>query len=291
MAFLERKIEVDLAYGTGTNGDGPPVVETLTGYRVSVNTKLAGGAGLNNAQIRIHGMSLSLMNKLSTMGMLPNAFRKNTVTVRAGDSVNGMAQIFQGTIQAAWADMLGAPEIAFNITGAAGLIEALLPIPPSSYPGSADAAVMLSNLAAQMNVAFENNGVSVILSKPYYPGSARAQALAIVQDAGIVWNGIENKVLAIWPAGAARGGLIPLISKSTGMVGYPTYTATGIVVTTTFNPTVRFGGQIQVESVLTPACGTWNVVTLVHDIEANVPSGKWFTQMQVSAPGYVVIPE
>jgi hypothetical protein len=217
-------------------------------------------------------------------------FRKNTVTVLAGDDVSGMAQVFQGTIIAAWADFMAAPEVAFNITGSAGLIEALLPIPASTYPGSADAAVILANLAGQMGLEFENSGVSVILSKPYFPGSARAQAQACADAARIEWV-IDNGTLAIWPRGGARKGLVPLVSPEAGMVGYPTYTATGIVVTTQFNPTVRFGGQIQVQSSLTPACGAWNVVTLVHDIEANMPGGKWFSQMQLAAPGYVIVPK
>lgn len=289
MPLIERKIDVIVAFGTGADGLGEGVAVTLSGHRVSASVNIAGGAGLGNAQVRIYGLTLSLMNQLSTVGKLPTMFRKNTVTVMAGDEVNGMAQIFQGTIIAAWADMMAAPDVAFNITAGAGLIEALLPIPASSYPGSADAAVILSNLAAQMGVAFENNGVSVILPKPYYAGSARAQALAVVEHAGIEWNGIENGVLAIWPRGGSRGGQIPLIEAGKNLVGYPTYTATGIVVTTEFNPVARFGGQVEVKSELTPACGTWNVLTLLHDVESQVPTGKWFSQMQLVAPGYVAV--
>lgn len=290
MALIHRKIDIVLTYGTDADGLGPGQAVTLSGHRVSVSATLAGGAGLGQTQVRIFGMSLSLMNQLSTIGKLPLQFRRNTITVIAGDEVNGMAQIFQGTVIAAWADLMSAPEVSFNITGSAGLIEALLPIPASSYPGTADAAVILANLASQMpDVSFENNGVSVILSTPYYPGSARAQAEAVVQAAGIEWNGIENGILAIWPRGGARKGLVPLVSPTSGLVGYPTYTATGIVITTIFNPVVRFGGQIQVASSLTPACGTWNIVTLVHDIESEVPNGKWFSQMQLAAPGIVVV--
>ncbi len=288
--LIQRKIDIVVTYGTGADGLGEGQAVTLTGHRVSANVTIAGGAGLGQAQVRIFGMSLSLMNQLSTVGKFPTAFRKNAVTIRAGDEVNGMAQIFQGTIIAAWADFMGAPEVAFNITGSAGLIEALLPIPPSSFPGTADAAVVIANLAQQMGLDFEGNGVSVILSTPYYPGSALAQAKACAEHAKLELV-IDNGVLAIWPKGGVRKGSVPLISPSSGMVGYPTYTATGIVVTTRFNPTVRFGEQIQVQSSLTPACGAWNVVTLVHDIEANMPGGKWFSQMQLAAPGYVVVPK
>ena len=289
MALLERKIDLVLTYGTGQKGDGPPTSVTLSGHRVSVVATIAGGASLGDAQIRVYGLSLSLMNQLSTTGMLPTMFRRNSVTVYAGDDVNGMTMVFQGTTIAAWADMLAAPDVVFNITALAGTYEALLPIAPSSYPNGAAAAVILKNIADQMGVKFENHGVSVILPKSYFPGSARAQAEACVQAARIEWNKIDKGVLAIWPRGGSIGGLISVVSPDTGMVGYPTYTATGIIVVTQFNPTIRFGAQVEVRSMLTPANHVWIVSTLIHDIEALVPGGKWFTQMQLGAIGQVVI--
>lgn len=292
MAFVERMIDVVLAYGTGQTGQGAAEkAVALSGYRVSAQISNSGGASLSQAQIRIFGMPLSLMNQFSTLGLLPTFFRKNSVTLLAGDVGSVPAQIFQGTVIAAWADFLGAPDVAFNITCLAGTTEALLPIAPSSYPGTADAAVILANLAGQMGVAFENSGVSALLSTPYYPGSAREQAKAVVAAARCEWNGIDNGVLAVWPKGGSRNGLAPVVSAETGMVGYPTYTATGLVVTTLFNPTIRFGAQVQVQSKLTPANGLWHVTSLDHDLEAIVPDGKWFTQMQLGALGIVSIPQ
>jgi len=40
------------------------------------------------------------------------------------------------------------------------------------------------------------------------------------------------KTLIIWPKGGSRGGSIPLVSRDTGMIGYPSYTQNGIVVST-----------------------------------------------------------
>ena len=290
MAFVERMIDVLLAYGTGTTGQG--VAEkavALSGYRVSAQITIAGGASLGQAQIRIYGLTPSVMNEFSTVGKLPTFFRKNSVTLLAGDVGSVPAQIFQGTVIAAWADFLGAPDVAFNITCLAGTTEALLPIAPSSYPGTADAAVILANLAGQMGVQFENSGVSAILSTPYYPGTALEQAKAVVAAARCEWN-LDKNVLAIWPRGGSRGGLVPVVSAETGMVGYPTYTATGIIATTLFNPTIRHGAKVEVQSKLPQANGTWRVDVLNHDIEALIPDGKWFTQMQLGALGYVSVP-
>jgi hypothetical protein len=288
--IAEHFIEIQLAYGTGADGMGEGKAVSLTGHRCSVSVTVAGGAGLGDAQVRIFGLSLSLMNELSTMGKLPNAFRRNTVTILAGDDPTALTKIFQGTIVAAWADFMAAPDVAFNITGSAGLLQALVPVAVSTYPGSADAAVILASLAAQMNLTFEGDGVSVILSKPYYAGSALAQAKACAEAAKLDIV-VDNGVLAVWPKGGARSGTIPIVSPTTGMVGYPTYTSTGIVVTSLFSPIVRFGEKVAVESSLTPACGVWKVVTLVHDIEANMPGGKWFSQFQLAAIDSVIAPK
>lgn len=280
MSFVHRQIVVVLQYV----GEA---AQTLTGHRVSVAASISGGAGMAQVQVRIFGMQFADMNKFSTIGQLPAAFKPNTITILAGNVGAQPSQIFQGTIQAAWLDMQSAPEVSFNITGLGGLIEALTNIPASSFPGSVDAAVVLKGLAAQAGLNFENNGVSVMLSRPNYPGSARDQIQSCISSAGIQ-GVIDNGTLAIWPRGGSRTGTAALISPSTGMVGYPTYTSTGVLVTTEFNPQVRFGALVQVESSLPQANGPWRVVNLVHDIEAEMPNGKWFTQMQLSKQDYVL---
>lgn len=280
MSFVHRQIQVVLQYV----GEA---AQTLTGHRVSVSAAISGGAGMAQVQVRIFGMQFSDMNKFSTIGQLPAAFKPNTITILAGNVGAQPAQIFQGTIQAAWLDMQAAPEVCFNISGLGGLIEALTNIPASSFPGSVDAAVVLKGMATQAGLNFENNGVSVMLSKPNYPGSARDQIQSCITAAGIE-GVIDNGTLAVWPRGGSRNGAIPIISAATGMVGYPTYTATGVLVTTEFNAQCRFGALVQVESTLPQANGTWKIVNLVHDIEAEVPSGRWFTQLQLTRQDYVL---
>lgn len=288
MSLIARKITVTLEYGTGADGQGPGESTTVSGHRVSATVRLAGGASMGQTEVRIYGLSLSLMNKLSTVGKLPLAIRRNIITIEAGDDKSGMSAIFKGTIQAAWADMLGAPEVAFNIQAFSGLVEAMQTIPGTSYPTGFDVAGAMKTLAGQMGLDFENSGVQATLPKSYYPFAAREQAAAIARDAGIDWV-IDNGTLAIWPKGGARAFARPRIAADSGMVGYPTYTGTGIVATTVFNPNIRFGATVEVDTILLPAKGIWNVLTLLHDIEAEVPGGKWFTQVQLTPPGYVFV--
>ncbi|MGA9869288.1 MAG: hypothetical protein WBQ75_22880, partial [Acetobacteraceae bacterium] len=166
--------------------------------------------------------------------------------------------------------------------GFVGLQDAMRPVPPTSYPGTPDAAVILAGLADQMGYAFENNGVSVILSQPYFPGTARTQALACAKAANIeMFIDDTSQTLAIWPKGGNRGGEIPLISKDTGMVGYPAYSGgQQMRVTTLYNPSIRFGGQVKVQSSITPADGEWTVNKITHHLESMMPGGEWFTYLE-----------
>ena len=287
MSLIHRKISLTLEYV------GQDAVK-LSGLRASVNCAISGGAGLATADIQVFGLTLSRMNEFSTVGLLPTAFRPNNVIIEAGDDVNGMAKIFEGTIQSAWADFNAAPEVSFNIAALGGLAESLMLIPPSSFPGSVDAANVIEGLAAQMGRGFENNGVSVILSKPCYPNCALQQAKACASAADINLA-LDKGVIAIWPRNGHRAGDAELISGETGMIGYPSFTSTGIMVSTRFNPRVEFGKRVEVESSVQQgnanhgANGIWVVVNLVHDIEAEVPGGKWLTHMQLARPGYVVV--
>lgn len=286
--FAKRRVDVTFTIGTGDLGEGTPSTVTLTGLRVSANIVKAGGASLGNGQLRIMGMTLSHMNQVSTLGLTVMVVRKNTVSVTAGDDVSGMALVFEGTIFEAWADFQGAPEVVFNVVASTGLYDAVKPVPPSSYSGGADVAVIMSNLAEQMNFVFENSGVSVQLSNPYFPGTAREQAERCAKAADINMI-MDDKTLAIWPKGTARGTEKVSLSPETGMVGYPTYTSNGIAVTCLFNPSIRFGGKIEVKSSLTPACGEWVVQTLAHSLESETPGGAWFTSLTAARQGYVGI--
>lgn len=281
-------IDIVLTRATGADAGIP---QRLSGYRVSLTSKTAGGYGMSELSVRIYGMPLSQMNEFSRFGTTPMTFNGDTVMVLASNDSGSMSKVFEGTMVNACQDYSAAPDVAFIITALGGLIQALQPASPSSFPGTVDAADVLEGLAKQGGLNFENNGVSVQLSRPYYSGALRTQILECIEDAGI--NGvIEDGTLAIWPAGGVRAGTIAVISPSTGMVGYPAPTNVGgALVNSLFNPGLRFGARVQVEgSTIPQANGAWDVITVTHDLESEVPGGKWITQVELVAPGLIVMP-
>jgi hypothetical protein len=285
MAFVQRLIDVTFTLGQGSFAESGTNTVKLSGLRISSRCVKAGGPSMGTMQMQIYGMTLSLMNKLSTLGMMIQLIPRNVVTVEAGDAISGMGTVFIGTITNAWADFQSAPDVAFFLEAHTGLIEAVGLVPPSSYKGAASVPVIMSSLATLMGLAFENNGVTAVLANPYLSGSARSQVKACAEAAGINWV-IDNGILAIWPKNGARGGEIPLISPDTGLVGYPAYTAQGLSLKTIFNPSVGFGSKIEVKSDLTPACGIWSVYSLNHDLDSQVPRGSWFSTIGAYNPNF-----
>ena len=290
VSFVRRLIDVTFVLEKRTFAESGTNTVKLSGLRISSRIVKAGGRAFSSAHLQIYGLTLSMMNDLSTLGSVPMAFDKNRMIVEAGDAVSGMSTVFVGEIVQAYGDFDGMPSVPFHVRANVGRNASLAPVAPLSLRGPVDAAGALSGLATQMGWAFENNGVATQLPSSYWPGTAREQAAAIVRDAGIEWNGGDNGTLAIWPRGGSRGGLIPLIASPPdgGMIGYPSYTNAGIVLRTVFVAgLLGVGGKIQVRSSLTPAAGTWAVQNLSYDLDANVPGGKWECSVVATLPGLV----
>lgn len=280
MALVERKIDVSFTLAQGTFVESGTDTVKLSGLRISSKIVKVGGNSMGSADLTIYGMTFSIMNQLSTLGMRVQLVPRNTVTVVAGDDNSGMSTVFIGTILNAYADFQSQPQVAFHVTANAGLGEAVAPATATSYRGSVSVATAMADLAQRMNMKFENSGVTTQLNNGYFSGSLRSQAQSMADSAGINWI-IDNGTLAIWPKNSSRGGAIPLIAPPPEgeMVNYPSYTVSGIMVRTMFNPSISFGNKVQVKSSLPAASKIFTVLSLVHDLESITPGGEWFSSV------------
>ncbi len=277
-----KQLEVKITLGSGTFGEDVGNEVTLTGFRMTADLMLPGGDSMGRCKLRVFGLREDVMNQLTTIGVVNTAIKaKNSITLSAGDSEAGMSEVFKGTIYDAWADYSGAPNVAFNIDAYAGLVAALKPVETTSYKGATDVAVIMADLASEMGLELQNNGVSGTLSNPYLPGTTLTKLRIVAAAVGINYV-IERDVLAIWPTTGSRAGGVPIVSAETGMVGYPTLSSKGMTVRMMFNPNVRIGGDIQVESTITMAQGTWQVYDLTHNLSSELVGGPWFTIAEVS---------
>jgi hypothetical protein len=282
--FQHRVLKLTFKLGTGSFGSTGENTLTVSGLRASATITKVVGASAPAMELVVWGLTLDVMNQLTTVGKQMFSMRNNTVTVEAGYTGGRLSLVYQGLIWQAFADMTGSPETCMVIVSTSNGFAAMKPIAPTSFSGGVDVALIMSSLAAQMADSFENNGVSVILRDPYFWGGAWQQAQMAAKAANINVT-LDNGVLAIWPKDGSRGGSVPLISAETGMVGYPRYTDQAVAVSTLFNPEIGFGGNIKIQSILTPANGMWTVKSITHRLSSEMPNSEWFTDLDCSILG------
>ncbi len=291
MALLQRTLNFQFQLGEGAFGESGTNTVKVSGLRASAKIVKAGGLSMGGASLQIYGLSLSLINQLSTLGAVPTLIRKNTVIVEAGPPESGTgaaATVFVGTIQNAYGMFDNAPAVPFAVDAFVGLFDAVNKTDPTSFTGAVNVASAMQNFATKMNLTFDNAGVTKTLPKSYYSGSLRDQAYRMAKDANIEII-IDNGQLAIWNPGQSRGGQAVRLARDSGMIGYPSYTSVGIRVQSIFNPNVAYGAKIRIESDLPPANKEWIVHRLEYDLDANIPGGKWMMSIEASPPGYIVV--
>jgi hypothetical protein len=286
VTFIERKIDITFELANEQFGAGGNIV-TVSGLRCTAMVDNINGISNGALQLRVYGMLQEDMAKCVTLGRKYMLARRNLVTVVAGDDRSGMTQIFKGTIYKGAIDYSGMPEVALSISASSSYYEQIAPTAPNSYEGDTDVATVIAAIAKSIGFTFRNNGVTAQLANPYLPGTAIAQIKDIAQAAGIACA-IENGEVDIWPNGGFRDDQTVLLSKETGLVGYPEYSEVGIDVRSLFSPTMKTGRKVTVKTDLPQGSGDWYCQVVRHDLSAQMPNGPWFTTAQLTGEGMYV---
>src|SRR5215471_1058528 len=126
MSFIKRQLAISFQLQAGPSNATTQFAESgtnstsLSGLRSSAKIVKSADPTLNSLNLVVYGMSLSLMNQLTTLGMQTNLIRPSTVTVQAGDAFSGMTTVFQGQVAHAWADFNNAPDVPFHVEAYSG---------------------------------------------------------------------------------------------------------------------------------------------------------------------------
>lgn len=274
MTYARRYIDVTFSKGGGGtlkfNARGKYALRTVA------RIEMAGGWAMGTLALELYGLSLAHINELSTYGTRVHPNYNYKVTVEAGDDENGMSVVFVGGIQQAWGDMRAMPNVPFRVIAAGGGSAAAMKADPSSYEGPTPVPTILEPLAKKAGLTFQNNGVNTKIADPYFWGSPWKQIKECI-DAGNCEGFIDREVLAIWPKSGNRQGDSLIISPQTGMRDYPAFTEYGVQVRTEFKRAIDYGQLMTIQNTdIKPAAGTWRIVRIDYDLQANVPRGQWF---------------
>jgi hypothetical protein len=282
MTVPQNALTFTFQLGNGSFGNSGFSTVTVSNVRATAKITQAGTPEGNTAEIKIFGLTGSVLKSLSRIGLQPDAVRNNVVTINAGQVGGQMSLAFAGGIWESWPDYQASPDVSLNVIAKTALLAQMKPVAPSSYPGAADVATMMQNLATQMGYTFENNGVSVKLSNQYLAGTARMQALAAAKAANIYVIFENEGTMAILPKSGSRSGATPVLDPTQGtLVGYPAYISPAkVALKTPYNPQLKMMGNVQVQnSIVSGANATWRINRLHHDLASQMPDGPWFSEI------------
>lgn len=282
----KKQLRFVITLGTGKFGSSNNDTVTLQGFRAIADIDKAGGMMMGTLKAKIYGVKQADMNSVTTLQWKPQTWIPNTVEVFA---IDGTAEtlVFAGNIVNAWADYASMPDVFLHIQAQAAFFNALKAIPPRSFKGAIDTPTVMSQIAADLGYTFENNGVTTQLTDLYLPNTGLEQAKDLARAAGCDLY-LDDKVLAITPPNVPRKALVPVISPTSGLVGYPTFDGVGVNFQALFNPGVTFGGTIKLETDVKQAAGEWIVTSVAHRLESEKPGGAWYSTIRGNANGLAV---
>ena len=278
---------------------------SLKGYRVSCQIVNVGQSQGNEAVIQIYNLPPDLMKSLTGFGTLSvfnyvasgndsqelgatvqvQIFTSNDTTDTLSNTDdqqdNQRNMVFWGSLQTCQAVMQATPDPFVQMQCRTLGFAQFSPASVISIKGATKAADIAQNIGNTMGLAFENNGVNTVLQNPYFYGSAMQQLQDLSQQALFNYTA-SNGVLSIWPIGGQRNPAshsVTLINTDSGMIGYPDFAGVSVTFRTLYNPSIRFGDQIRIESIVPNVTGDYTVNRTAHHLSADVPGGPWETEV------------
>jgi hypothetical protein len=287
----KKRLRFDITLGADTFGNKGNKV-SMMGFRATADITKVAGIQTGELIAKIFGVSQSDMDSITTLVMQSAVngamvYMPNTIEVFAIDG-DTETLVFTGNIVNAWGDYQGAPDVFLYIKAQAGLFNQLRSATPSSTKGAVDVATLMGQLAKDMGYKFESNGVKVTLTDVYLANTKLEQAKELARAAGVDFV-LDDDTVAIVPRNGSRAGIVPIISPSSGLVGYPTFDANGVLFQTLFDPAIRFMGEVILKTSIKRAEGTWTVLQMSHRLESETPGGAWFSTVRCNFRGSIYV--
>lgn len=259
---------------------------TASGLRAVVSLQEFQGRLGATAQVKIWGLTMSQMAQYSTKipTALNGGIEKFNLIIEAGDMGSKLSKVVDGPIWASFIDLSGAPDSCFYVS-VSGIRDGANPIAAQSQPGTQKAEDLIAAVCSASDLTLNNpSGATAVLRNQATYGSAIDHIEKIAHAANLHWK-IEGKNVWLWPPGGTVDDVTINMGPNTGMIGYPAYWESGIVVTSEFNQQVQVGRLMSVSSIIPSANGPWKIVEVHHDLATQVDKGPWFTTAHLTVPG------
>jgi len=277
-SFIKRRMQINLTLNAGSFGDGGNS-KVITDLAMKATIEKLGPPDFAKASVEIYGMDRDEIQMLTTLNYIPMMTKRHYINIYAGDDVTGLSEVFAGSIVSASGDFSN-PEVAFKIEAEVGFWGRVKAQGPNVITCSQDVASFISSCASLADMTFTNEGVSAQLKEgDVFNGSPVEQARQAANKVGAELL-IDDDEMILLPKNGNRTGDMLLISRDSGLLGYPAISANGIEFKAIFNPAFRFAGLLELQSAVPKTSGVWRIVKLTHKISANNPKdGSWESEI------------
>ena len=275
MKKLIKTIKTTIILGEG-EFEGGGNTKIIEGLSTTVQVTKAGLPEKNSAEVRIQGLKLSDMEQLTFLSFLPGEYRKNHILIEAGDKGGELSVVFKGDITAASADFSTAPDVTMKFNALTAGWSVLIADSPTSVQGEATAESLIKQFAEQAGFNFVNEGVTESVKNATFNGSPVQKAEQVADEVGAELL-MDDETWTLMPWDKPRRDAV-LLKAESGLIGYPSFTQDGITCECFYNPRLRLGGQIKIESIVPRASGYWKITKLSHDLAAYT-NGRWVSRI------------
>ena len=282
--YIPRRARVTV---TVTRGNAPQTyVWTEQRMRISVRN---GGRQFGNAKLEIFGLRLDTMNQIARLWLEALAPQtSDSVMIETLDVNGNFTPFFQGIITWSAVDASAMPQVKLVIEANSSF--ALMNAPASPYANIGPVLIksVLTSLAAEGDFALDYAD-----TLPQYQASDLRLVGSPMDQINALMRGypdltfftnlqrvVVRKAMAPISADTIR------IAPDTGLQSNPVYATSGLTFSTLFNPELRPGVALNINSIFDFVNRTlWVAAVLAHEIEPNLPGGKWHTSVAANSFG------
>lgn len=260
-------------------------------YRAEARITEVQGAYKDNCNISIYGLSIDKLTELTfiTWNPVQEIDPRNSIKIIVDEQT-----VYQGNTYRVFADFSEVPEVCLRITGVVGIYAAALSKQSRVYLASekrkiGDIFKELGNeigVHTIVNQKIKDNLCPDITLKAGSVGSqiealAKALNLQYNLDFGYLRVASKDEVLG-FSENDTVGDLInskdiPVINYTNGLIGYPIFNEKGVTFRAIFDPILRPGNVIDLESILPKVSGRY-VITSKSSTLSTLPNGQWVAE-------------
>ena len=276
-SYTQKTIRITAYLREGEFGEGNNTV-VYEGLPTEVSISKSGGKDGCKATITLYGMKLDTARKMTMLSFRKLQTYNNIVKIEAGTKDQKLDTIFQGEIVTA-VPSIDQENLVFTMECRCGYYPNLLPTPPVSVQGETTVDKLMQQFAKEAGYDYENRGITDSVKNSVFYGSPVQKAQQLATQMGFDLLIIDRKFI-IQPYETQPKGTIPLVSKESGLIGYPSFTNDGVECDALFNPDFELGSYFELKTILPHASGIWKISKLETRLSAYMPSGtEWQTSL------------